>query len=626
MTFTVQAKMGLGERCVILVVVCIGIFALSASKSAESSTVEKPGIISKQVEEIFARSDAVSALRKEHSRLYLTSLSDDQLARLYARTAAQRALPFDTALQVVKKDRANIIERFLKYGSPLDEKEEEGFRSHYMKLVGELADLGPRALPVITLRMGDDYRRMGHSALAIEALLKMGPAAVEALMPLMDSQDSYLKGNVACVLSRLADPRSKDVFLNSLDDESGYVRWHVLQGLINLGPNSVGKDKLVTILIDYLQDDYRGTVWTAIEGLEKFADESAIEPLSVVERFHPGRGKADMRYHAMLAINAILRRAGKDVKPIKRQDYDTSGPSYNELVAAAQCPNAAIRSSAIAWLEQYRDDRTALLLVERIKKEQNPQVTEQIGRTLNTVILQPKGLSEPIVSSEVIQRAFDAFLSFETIPALSTKYIQVRNPSDFLPPQERKLLTAVTNGARGVLYAANNRKVRLERIEGFKNLVCIWGLTSNDPGLRVISYSAVTTIATVSRQVGESWLPYQKEQLLKQLAPLLDSPIPNIRLIECLGYIGDKRLTPRLIELLGHSDASIRTFAAYALGQIGDPQALPALKHLAETDPHQYENGVYGVREAARSAIKQISNKVESVDTKSKIVISQKVG
>jgi HEAT repeat protein len=624
MTFTGQAKMGLGKRCVILVVVCIGTFALSASKSAESSTVEKPGIVSKQVEEIFARSDALSALRKEHSRRYLTSLSDDELARLYARTAAQRVLPFDTALQAVRKDRPNIIEQFLKYRSPLDEQQDKYFRSRDARLVDELAALGPRALPVITLRMGDDYRRTGHSALAVEALLKMGPRAVELLIPLMDSSDGYLRSNVSYVLSGLADPRAKDALLQALEDNDGSVRRNAISGLVRLGPDVVGPSKLVALLINQLQD---GTcLHESIQGLEQYGDESAIEPLRVIERFYVLRGKADLRYPARMAMNAILQRVGKPVTEVSREHYSHEQPSYDEIRQATECPNAAIRQHAVLLLDRYRDDRTALFLIERISQEKNPGVLDQIARTLSILISQPKGSLEPIVSPEVMQKAFDAFLfPTETIPALSTKYVNVRNPSDFLPPQQRKLLAAVINGAGGVLYAANERKVRLERIEGFKNLVWIWGLTSNDPSLRVVSYSAVTTIATVSRQTGQSWLQYQKEQLLQELAPLLDSPNPNIRLIECLGHIGDRRLTVRLIELLEHSDPSIRTFAAYALGQIGDSQALPALKHLAETDPYQYENGVYGVREAARRAIEQI-NKVEPADLKREIITNQNSG
>ena len=71
-------------------------------------------------------------------------------------------------------------------------------------------------------------------------------------------------------------------------------------------------------------------------------------------------------------------------------------------------------------------------------------------------------------------------------------------------------------------------------------------------------------------------------------------------------------LTPRLIELLSHKDATIRRFAVSALGQIGDPKAIPALKRVAETDPARHENGVYGVREAAREAIRAINEGVNS--------------
>jgi HEAT repeat protein len=132
------------------------------------------------------------------------------------------------------------------------------------------------------------------------------------------------------------------------------------------------------------------------------------------------------------------------------------------------------------------------------------------------------------------------------------------------------------------------------------------GLSSNIPDFKIACYSAVTSIATISPKTGESWSPQERKQLQEQLSPFLDLPSPDIRLIECLGYIGDKRLTPRLIELLGDSDASVRRFAASALGRIGDLRALPALEQLAETDAHQYQNGVYGVREAARRSIKLI--------------------
>ena len=80
-------------------------------------------------------------------------------------------------------------------------------------------------------------------------------------------------------------------------------------------------------------------------------------------------------------------------------------------------------------------------------------------------------------------------------------------------------------------------------------------------------------------------------------------------LISCLGSIGDKRLSPRLIELLAHNDQLKRRCAAFALGDIGDPKALPALQRIAETDPYQQSEDRYPVRWSAKETIKKIREK-----------------
>jgi HEAT repeat protein len=61
-----------------------------------------------------------------------------------------------------------------------------------------------------------------------------------------------------------------------------------------------------------------------------------------------------------------------------------------------------------------------------------------------------------------------------------------------------------------------------------------------------------------------------------------------------------------LIELLAHNNWSTRRLAAFALGEIGDPNALPALQHLAETDPYQHSEDLYPVRRSAKEAMKKI--------------------
>ena len=608
----------------VLLAACIILFTTTISIPAENNSTIDLDSISKQVEDIFAGADELAAQRKQRSRDYLNSLPDEELAIVFAKATAPQQIPpsgisglSKVALEKVKKDRPDVIEQLLKYGTPLSEQEGKDFRGKYVVFVDELAALGPAAVPAISLHTGEKYRITEHWALAKEALQKMGTNAVEPLIDLMDNPDEKLRENVVYVLYRLGDTRAKNAFLSALDDEYGAVRKYAVEGLKQLGPEAVGHDKLVAILIEHLEDS--SCIRECIRGLERYGDETAVEPLGVIERFYPvreGMKKFDLRYHARQAINAILTRAGKPVQEVAREDYTQKDSSYDELCAAAQCPNAAVRSSAISWLERFRDDRTALFLIEKIKEEQNSTVLDQITRTLYYIIIPPKGSTEPVVSPQVMQKAFDAFLSFETIPELSTKYVGVRNPSDFLTPQERKLLTVMINGARSVLYAANEKMILLERIEQFKNTVRIWGLTSNDTDLKVTSYQAVTTIAIISPKTGEIWTLAEKKELQQELAPFLDVPNPNIRLIECLGHIGDKRLTPRLIELLGHSDASIRIFAANALGRIGDPQALPALEQLARNDPYQYENGVYDVREAARHAIEQINKNSRPAEIK----------
>ncbi|MHC4113068.1 MAG: HEAT repeat domain-containing protein [Planctomycetota bacterium] len=592
---------------VILAAVCIVLPAASISAAAENGTTETSDYISKQVDQIFAKADELAVLQKQHSRQYLNSLGDDELARIYIRhntSQAPQKLLSNVSLKALKKDRASVVEEMVKTGGVLNKEQRIFFRGRYAELADELAALGLQAVPAVAIRMGYDYRRTGHWALSKKGLLKMEPGVVESLIPLMDSDDKSLRSNAADLLAQLADPRAKDVFLRCVDDKDPSVRECALKALVKLGPDAIGSDKLATILIKHLEDHYDRALQTAISGLRLYGDESAIDALQVIEEFHLGRNKGGIRstaYEARQAINAILRRAGKPVKEVQREDYlDKKTPTYEELCAVAQCPNAAIRRAAILRLDRHEDDRTALFLLKRMSKEKNPGVFDQIARTLRSLMIPPKGSSEPVVSPQVMQKAFDNFISV----------------AETDPSQGLKIELAAIQGVRGALYAASLLRVPLRNIDRFKRVIRV-GLSSNMPDFRIACYSAVTSIANISPETaGESWSPQERKELQKQLAPFLDLPGPDIRLIECLGHIGDKRLTPRLIELLEHSDVFVRLFTANSLGRIGDTRALPALKYLAETDPHQYENGVYGVREAARRAIKRIKfiNNPESIE------------
>jgi HEAT repeat protein len=350
----------------------------------------------------------------------------------------------------------------------------------------------------------------------------------------------------------------------------------------------VGKDKLNTMLIGGLQDG--SCLYECVEGLSRYGNESAIKPLRVIERFYTSRGKGDLRYSAAQAIRSILQRAGKPTEEVSRDHYSDKELSYNELIhTAAHCPNAAIRSGAISLLERCRNDHTALFFIERLRREQNHSFRLRLARALGILTLPAADNSKSVVSPPVVREAFAALV------------LMAETDSPRMFEQEGSPVSA----ARTVLHAARRRQIHLDHIDRYKKIIR-QGLSANIEYPGADYYSGCTAIAMLLPDTGKCWLPTERKQIQQQLSPLLDSPDPNIRLIECLGHIGDKRLTPRLIELLGHEDASIREFAAHALGRIGDSRALSSLEHLARTDPYQYANGVYGVREAARKAIERI--------------------
>ena len=163
-----------------------------------------------------------------------------------------------------------------------------------------------------------------------------------------------------------------------------------------------------------------------------------------------------------------------------------------------------------------------------------------------------------------------------------------------------------------IISAARLRKVPLGNINRFKRAVRrnlqVKELKKFE-GLIYSCYHAIASIANLPPATGQAWLPREKLEFQKKLAPLLDSPNPHFVLISCLGCIGDNRLSPRLIELLAHNNPTTRRFAAIALGDIGDQKALPALQRIAETDPFQQSEDRYPVRWSAKEAIKKIRQK-----------------
>lgn len=75
---------------------------------------------------------------------------------------------------------------------------------------------------------------------ARETLVLVGEPAVEPLRALLESPQKRLRWEATKTLAAMIDPPSVDEFVRSLDDGQSDVRWLAADGLINLGPRSVG--------------------------------------------------------------------------------------------------------------------------------------------------------------------------------------------------------------------------------------------------------------------------------------------------------------------------------------------------------------------------------------------------
>jgi HEAT repeat protein len=74
---------------------------------------------------------------------------------------------------------------------------------------------------------------------------------------------------------------------------------------------------------------------------------------------------------------------------------------------------------------------------------------------------------------------------------------------------------------------------------------------------------------------------------------------------EALGYIGDRESVKVLLKQMEDSDPGVRYWCIFALGQIRDTRAIPALRRVAEAERDEYHDG-HSLRAEAGDALAQI--------------------
>jgi HEAT repeat protein len=87
-----------------------------------------------------------------------------------------------------------------------------------------------------------------------------------------------------------------------------------------------------------------------------------------------------------------------------------------------------------------------------------------------------------------------------------------------------------------------------------------------------------------------------------------ESPMVRGMAAEALAYIRDISVMGPLLETLQDPSAEVRYWGAFAVGQIGGEDSIPALQHLADSDD-EIAPGYGSVRDEAEEAIRNIQER-----------------
>jgi HEAT repeat protein len=140
-----------------------------------------------------------------------------------------------------------------------------------------------------------------------------------------------------------------------------------------------------------------------------------------------------------------------------------------------------------------------------------------------------------------------------------------------------------------------------------KGLISLRGQSSAPTVVRVLDQGNPSKRAAAAYVLG--WLG------VREAVPALVATATNTTLeahvrghaIEALGVMGARETLPQLLELLSDRSPEVRYWAAYSVGEFGDPTSIPALEHMAANDSDHLGPPVNrSLRQEAREALEAI--------------------
>jgi len=179
---------------------------------------------------------------------------------------------------------------------------------------------------------------------AVEDLVKIGPPAVEPLIPVLKDEDKYVRIKVAEILGRIGDARAVEPLSSALQDENFEVRRKAAHYL-----GAMANATTVEPLINALANEDFSVRAISAEALGKFRDAKSVEPLIQVL-------KDENSYVRRRAAEALGRIGdARAIEPIKNALEDNDGTVRN---AAEEALDKLKPSEDLPWLTYLANLKT----------------------------------------------------------------------------------------------------------------------------------------------------------------------------------------------------------------------------------------------------------------------------
>ncbi len=433
--------------------------------------------------------------------------------------------------------------------------------------VNALVKIGPSAVQSLIKALGDENLTTRWNA--ARALGDIGnPQAVQSLIKSLADADRSVRGFAALALGQIGDPSAVQPLIKALGDEGEGVRWSAAKAL-----GDIGDPRAVQTLINVLRDENKTVCWNAAKALGDIGDPRSVRPLIDAledenESVRLEAAKALGKIGDTRAVQSLINIL-EDKHEVVRQYAASALGQIGDLRAVQPLKNllkdeiARVHEAATRALEQIKSKVTPEEWAKATGEDVKAQVKEAVTEEQTSVVHEKRsGFKKYIII------VIGAFILLGGISVALVKFLKDRSSSEVYDDDDDDQYISEAKGD------AFDEIEELPTVQSF-----ISDLGDEDPMVRVYAAEnlgqtgdkqAVQPLARALKDGDQDVRKVARESLIQILIKILDDTDPRSRAMaaKALGQIGDKRSIRPLVRAFKDNDQTVRTAAKLALALI----------------------------------------------------------